>query len=205
MLIRALVLCCVLLSSFASAKAPAAGRHRHRPAVHRAFPPSRESLIAQNAEIDRLGLMRFQDDRDLEIAVALGELVHIPNTPYLVSSAIPSNRRYVRPWTLDFLNDMSTLYVQRFHKPLHVTSAVRTLKVQRSLRRWNRNAAPLHGDTASSHLAGLTVDLQRRGMTHEEILWVEDYLLYLGDEVIVEEELHQPCFHICVRGIYRGM
>jgi hypothetical protein len=78
------------------------------------------------------------------------------------------------------------------------------VKVQRKLRRHNRNAAPAEGDTASSHLAGLTVDLQRRGMTKQEIRFVERYLFYLRALGLVEpeEERRQWVFHVMVSERY---
>ena len=83
-------------------------------------------------------------------------------------------------------------------------SAVRTVKVQKKLRRHNRNAAPYEGDTASSHLAGVTVDLQRRGMTKQQITWMERYLFYMKAIGLVEpeEERRHWCFHIMVSGHY---
>ena len=81
---------------------------------------------------------------------------------------------------------------------------MRTVKVQKKLRRHNRNAAPADGDTASSHLAGVTVDLQRRGMSKDQIRWMEHYLFYMKALGLVEpeEERHQRVFHIMVSGHY---
>jgi len=114
------------------------------------------------------------------------------------------SRRYCRPWTRDFVQDISQAYYHRFHQQIQVNSAVRTVKVQKKLRRHNRNAAPAEGDTASSHLAGLTVDLQRRGMTQEQVHWMEHYLFYMKALGLVEpeEERHQWVFHIMVSGRY---
>ena len=82
---------------------------------------------------------------------------------------------------------------------------MRTVKVQTKLRRHNRNAAPAYGDTASSHLAGVTVDLQRRGMSKEQIRFVERYLFYLRALGLVEpeEERRHWCFHVMVSDRYR--
>ena len=44
------------------------------------------------------------------------------------------------------------------------------------------------GDTASSHLAGVTVDLQRRGMNKEQVRWMERYLFYMKALGLVEPE-----------------
>ena len=85
-----------------------------------------------------------------------------------IDPRLDPSRRFCRPWTLDFVNDLSQAYYNRFHQQIQVNSAVRTVKVQKKLRRHNRNAAPADGDTASSHLAGVTVDLQRRGMSKEQ-------------------------------------
>jgi len=114
------------------------------------------------------------------------------------------SRRYSRPWTRDFVQDLSQAYYHRFHEQIQVNSAVRTVKVQKKLRRHNRNAAPAEGETASSHLAGLTVDLQRRGMTQDQVHWMERYLFYMKALGLVEpeEERHQWVFHIMVSGRY---
>jgi hypothetical protein len=68
----------------------------------------------------------------------------------------------------------------------------------------NRNAAPADGDTASSHLAGVTVDLQRRGLSKQQIVWMEHYLFYMKALGLVEpeEERRHWCFHIMVSGLY---
>jgi hypothetical protein len=166
----------------------------------RAFPPSRASLLEQNAEIDRLGLQRYENDRDLSAAVERGDLVPLTST-VCVARSLPTNRRYTRPWVNSFLDSIGSAYLAQFGKQLQVNSAVRTVKVQRCLAHWNRNAAPAHGDTASSHLAGLTVDIARRGLTKKQNTWIEQFLLGLGTGIIVEEEIHQPCFHVLVKGL----
>ncbi len=81
---------------------------------------------------------------------------------------------------------------------------MRTVQVQKKLRRHNRNAAPEKGETASSHLAGITVDIQRRGMTRQQIQWTEQYILPLKNLGLVEpeEERHQWVFHVAVSGRY---
>ena len=78
------------------------------------------------------------------------------------------------------------------------------MKLQKKLRRVNRNAAPADGDTASSHLAGVTVDLQRRGLSKQQIVWMEHYLFYMKALGLVEpeEERRHWCFHIMVSGLY---
>ena len=169
------------------------------------FKPSHESLLIQNAEIDRLDLPRIQDETELEALKADGSLVPIvPGETLRIEHSLDASRRYCRPWTLDFVNDLSQAYYHRFHEQIQVNSAVRTVKVQRKLRRHNRNAAPAEGDTASSHLAGVTVDLQRRGLNKDQIRWMEHYLFYMKALGLVEpeEERRHWCFHIMVSGHY---
>jgi hypothetical protein len=169
------------------------------------FRPSQDSLLRQNEEIDRLDLPRIQDDDELEQLIASHDLVPIEEGETLrIAKGLDPSRRYCRPWTHDFVADLSDNFYRQFHDQIQLNSAVRTVKVQKKLRRHNRNAAPADGDTASSHLAGITVDLQRRGMSKEEIHYVERYLFYLNALGLVEpeEERHQWVFHIMVSDRY---
>jgi Family of unknown function (DUF5715) len=180
-------------------------RRLHWTRWHPMFRPSHESLLIQNAEIDRLELPRIQDDTELEALKADGSLVAIVASESLkIEPSLDPSRRYCRPWTLDFVNDLSQAYYNRFHAQIQLNSAVRTVKGQKKLRRHNRNAAPAEGDTASSHLAGVTVDLQRRGLTKDQIVWMEHYLFYMKALGLVEpeEERRHWCFHIMVSGHY---
>ena len=169
------------------------------------FRPSHESLLIQNAEVDRLNLPRIQDETELEALKADGSLLEIVQGESLrIDPRLDPTRRYCRRWTLDFVDDLSLAYYNRFHQQIQVNSAVRTVLVQKKLRRHNRNAAPWDGETASSHLAGVTVDLQRRGMSKEQIRWMEHYLFYMKALGLVEpeEERRQWVFHIMVSGHY---
>jgi hypothetical protein len=169
------------------------------------FRPSHDSLLRQNEEINRLDLPRIQDDDELQQLVASHDLVPIEEGETLrIAKGLDPSRRFCRPWTLDFVDDLSDNFYRQFHDKIQLNSAVRTVKVQKKLRRHNRNAAPADGDTASSHLAGITVDLQRRGMSKEEIRYVERYLFYLNALGLVEpeEERHQWVFHIMVSDRY---
>ena len=169
------------------------------------FRPSHDSLLRQNEEIDRLDLPRIQDDDELEALKTSGDLVPIKETESLkIERSLDPSRRYCRPWTRDFVQDLSEVYYAQFHQQIQLNSAVRTVQVQKKLRRHNRNAAPADGDTASSHLAGITVDLQRRGMTKEQLRFVERYLFYLNALGLVEpeEERRHWCFHIMVSDRY---
>jgi hypothetical protein len=169
------------------------------------FRPSRESLLLQNHEIDRMDLPRIQDDAELEQLKASEDLVPILAGPTLrFDPRLDPDRRYCRPWTREFLDDLSQAYYKEFRTSIQVNSAVRTVKIQKKLRRHNRNAAPAEGEIASSHLAGITVDIQRRGLSREQLKWVQDYMRPLKDQGLIEpeEERHQWVFHVMVSGRY---
>ncbi len=206
--LQILALMCLSTSTFAvthSVRHHSAHKHFRWLRWNPLFRPSHESLLVQNAEIDRLDLPRIQDETELEALKADGSLVAIvPNESLKIEPSLDPSRRYCRPWTLNFVNDLSQAYYNRFHAQIQLNSAVRTVKVQRKLRRHNRNAAPAEGDTASSHLAGVTIDLQRRGLTKDEIRWMEYYLFYMKAVGLVEpeEERRHWCFHIMVSGRY---
>ena len=183
--------------------------HKHRRWRHvywnPVFRPSHDSLLKQNAEIDRLELPRIQDDAELEQLKLEGKLVPIiPGPTIRFDPRLNADRRYCRPWTREFVEDLADAYHQQFHDQIQVNSAVRTVVVQKKLRRHNRNAAPAEGEIASSHLAGVTVDLQRRGMSKAQIHWVEAYLVPLKAAGLVEpeEERRQWVFHIMVSDRY---
>jgi len=178
--------------------------HRHvvwTPVLH----GSHDSLVRQNEEIDRLGLPRIADDQQLEGLEQEHELVAIRESRNLaIHPQLAPQDRYCKSWTREFLQDLAAAHYREFHSPVQVNSAVRTVKVQRKLRRHNRNAAPWEGDTASSHLTGVTVDLQRRGMSKDQARWMEHYLFYMKALNLVEpeEERHQWVFHVMVSGHY---
>src|ERR1700689_4342864 len=111
----------------------------HKPAHHRfrlhwtrwnpMFRPSHESLLIQNAEIDRLELPRIQDDDELEALKASGALQPIvPGETLRFDPRLDPSRRFCRPWTRDFVQDIAQAYYNRFHEQIQVNSAVRTVK-----------------------------------------------------------------------------
>ncbi len=158
-------------------------------------------MLRQNEEIDRLNLPRIMDDDQLNELIARQDLVEInEGTALRVASNLEANHRYCRPWTRDFLQDLSQSYYEQFHQPIQVNSAVRTVEQQHQLRRHNRNAAPETGEITSSHLGGLTVDLNKRGLTRKQRQWISQYVYQLQQAGVVEaaEERRQPVFHIMV-------
>jgi Family of unknown function (DUF5715) len=177
-------------------------RHPQMPAPLRG---SHEILVHQNEMADRDGLNRIQNDDDLEYLRIQRALVAIPvSTALQVDDRLPVDRRYSRPWTADFLVTLAHAHYARFHTPLQVNSAVRTVEFQQHLLHINGNAAPAEGDTASPHLTGQAVDLAKHGLSSAEIGWMRSYLLPLVAEgkIDVEEEFQQSCFHISVYKSY---
>ena len=180
---------------------PALYNKRGRLIVPRPLKGSHEILVRQNLVADRDGLDRIQDDNDLASMREQRLLVTLPLSKALdVDDRLPSDRRYCRPWTAQFLATLSRAHYARFHTPLQVNSAVRTVEFQQRLLRTNGNAAPAEGETASPHLTGQAIDLAKHGLSLTEIAWLRGYLLPLVQQgrIDVEEEFQQSCFHISV-------
>ncbi len=166
---------------------------------------SHEVLVHQNIIADVEGLSRIQDDAQLSAMVHSGDLVALPASSGLeIDPRLPLNRRYCRPWTAKFLSNLSRAHQDVFGRPLQLTSAVRTVSFQRHLARYNGNAAPTAGDTASPHLTGQAIDLGKKGMSLQEIAWMRAVLgqLQASGKLDVEEEFEQACFHISVYKTY---
>lgn len=165
------------------------------------FRPSHESMVMQNEQMASMNLPPIQNDAELEELKANGALAPFEESDHLhIAKGLPLDRAYARPWTVDFVEDVAKEYYEEFGVPLQLNSAVRTVQVQRKLRRHNRNAAPESGDIISSHLAGTTIDLQRGGLTKPQHQWLENYFANLRALGLIEpeEERRHYCFHIMV-------
>jgi hypothetical protein len=188
-------------SMIAPAMVPLVYNKRGRLIMPAALKGSHDILVHQNEMADAEGLDRIQDDDDLATKIANGQLVPIPVSAMLhVDERLPENRRYCRPWVAKFMTDIAHAHYARFHTPLQVNSAVRTVEFQERLRRTNGNAAPIDGDTASPHLTGIAVDFAKKPLSQTEIAWMRGYLLPLEQQgkIDVEEEFQQSCFHLSV-------
>jgi hypothetical protein len=175
--------------------------NRHLPPLRGSY----ESLLRQNERSDREGLERIQDDAAIDAMVTDKQLVGLPVTAGMrVDERLAGNRRYCRPWTADFLTTLGRVHYARFHSPLQVNSAVRTVDYQRHLLLVNGNAAAAEGDLASPHLTGATIDIAKKGLSPSDVGWMRAYLLPLqaAGKIDVEEEFQQACFHITVYKSY---
>lgn len=163
------------------------------------------SLERQNTRLDAEGLERIENEADLEDRIAHKLLVPIPVSGALaVNAELPPTHRYCRPWTARFLADLAREHDAAFHRPLEVSSAVRTMEYQKRLMEINGNAAPAEGDIVSPHLTGATIDIAKDGLSRNEIAWMRRRLLALqtAGKIDVEEEFRQACFHITVYKSY---
>ncbi len=180
-------------------------RHVRRLVWNPLFHGSHEMLVRENERIDELELPRITNDEELLRLEEEEELVPVESSRHIdVAANLTDSRRYARPWTRDFLEDLSQAYYEKFHTPLMVTSLVRTMEQQKKLRRHNRNAAPEEGETASTHLTGSTVDILKRGMSRKQHQWIEQYFLPLKNLGLIDpiEERRQPVFHVMVMDTY---
>jgi len=168
------------------------------------FAGSHDLLVHQNEELDKLQLPRISNDFELLNYELSQDLVPVSESDALkIAADLPDNRRYCRPWTRDFLEDFSQAFYNEFRTPIQVNSLVRTAEQQRRLRRHNHFAAPELGDTASTHLTGVTADLSRRGLTKAQYQWMREYLMPLKEAGLVEPiEERQPVLHIVVYDRY---
>lgn len=167
---------------------------------------SRASQEKQNREADREKLSRIEDDAQLERLKKGGLLVKLPETKtVIVDERLESKWRWCRRWTTAFLRDLGREYYAKFHEPIQVNSAVRTVEYQNALRKRNGNATSANGKRRSSHLTGATIDLAKRDMSSAEKKWIRRKLLDLEKRNLIEatEEGGQPCFHVMVFKNYR--
>ena len=180
-----------------------------RRTVRTAMPPplrgSYASLERQNEKTENDNLERIEDDDDLADRIERKVLVPVPASASLtINGNLPENYRYCRPWTARFLTDLARVHATAFHRPLEISSAVRTVAYQKRLMETNGNAAAAEGDIASPHLTGATIDIVKQGMSRQEMAWMRSRLLRLEQTgmIDVEEEFQQSCFHITVYKSY---
>jgi hypothetical protein len=154
--------------------------------------PTAGSLARQDAEAERLGLKRIQNDAQLHELTADGILVTIRSGRTQVTSIAP-RYRFLRPWTEATLTELAENYYFDFKMTLFVSSAVRPMTYQRRLARWNHAAA---APDKSVHPVGIAFDLPKNRLTKQQRVWLQWKLWYWTQtgRVIVEEE--RACFHV---------
>ena len=160
-----------------------------------------KSQLKQNKQADKENLTRIKDDAQLAWFKNNELLVPLPETDaLLVNTAHVSQKfRWCRPWTKKFLLSLSKKFHAKFGKKLSVNSAVRTETYQKTLRRRNSNASQ-----SSTHTTGATVDIAKKGLRINELVWLRKELLRLEGAGLIEatEEFSQAVFHIMVFKYY---
>ena len=131
------------------AVAPAFGHVRHEPRPFRAL-PHLGSVRIENEVATSLGFKRYETEREVSAGIEREELIAIPESAALKVSKLPAWRRYARPETVAFLQELADQHYSIFQRPIVVDSAVRPTDVQRRLTRRNRCAAPADGTVWSS-------------------------------------------------------
>ena len=171
-------------------------------------PPLRGSLEIlehQNQQLEAEGMERIVDDDDLNNRISQHLLVPLAESETLeVNPDLPANRRYCRSWCAKFAADLAEAHAEMFHKPIVISSAVRTIEYQKRLMRYNHNAAPAEGDIVSPHVMGATIDIAKGGLNRQEISWMRNQLAaqVAQGNIDVEEEFRQACFHITIYRSY---
>ncbi|HEV8132033.1 MAG TPA: DUF5715 family protein [Acidobacteriota bacterium] len=169
--------------------------------IARILKGTKASLCRQNLQANREKLARIEDERQLLQLRRQKKLVRLPaSKTVVIDRRLKPHYRYCRPWTSRFLLDLGGDYYRQFHKAIQVNSAVRTCAYQEKLRVVNSNAAPTHGETASPHLTGSTVDLSKKAMTPKQVGWIRGYLYRLEqkEKIDATEEFSQAVFHVMV-------
>lgn len=162
---------------------------------------NRSSQVVQNKRADADDLSRMKNVSMVRRFHKAGLLVKVPSrTKHFYTRYIPSKYSYLRPWSKLFLDRLSRQHHARFKKKLRVTSMVRTVALQNSLRKRNKNAASPYGPRRSSHLTGATLDISKKGMNAKQIDWMRRVLHSLKEKgyLYAVEEFSQPTFHIMV-------
>lgn len=162
------------------------------------FPALPQSVLLENLDADASGIPRYDNQEEVDEAIMGGELV--PFTGVAISGSLPKNRRYARPATVRFAQELSGEFYERFGKRLQIDSAVRPADCQRKLARHNHSAANWFGPAASTHERGTTFDLSRR-LSKSEWHWLACRLMYYRGRGIILVIEERKCIHVYVKNV----
>ena len=164
-----------------------------------------KSQLLQNERADQDHLSRMEDRAMMESWARLGLIVPVPaKTENFYLHQVPTQYRYVRPWTKLFLDRISRQFRRRFGRPLRITSLTRTVHYQEQLSRRNGNAASPYGKKRSSHLTGASLDISKKGLSRAQVSWLRRVLLSLHEKqyLFAIEEFYQLNYHVMVHRNY---
>lgn len=157
------------------------------------------SVARQNQLAKRDKLSRLPTLNRIRRFAKAGYLRSLSTGNFLIDAAIPEERRYARPWTIEFLNDLNDSLRINYGINLIVTSCVRDAAKQRQLqRRYGKGAAPAKGENASTHLTGAACDFSDRNLGSKEISYIKRILDPLEKSCMIDEKPHGPDFHFHV-------
>ena len=170
---------------------------------------SDESMAKQNEVADRHGFVRLKNLAELQLLVCAGALEQVLPARDKPGYYVTADRRfrYARPWGIQFLNDISKKFFDRFGKPLKITELVRTAGYQRLLvRRGMSHADGSLSERQSAHLVG-AIDISKKPLATGEVRWLRGELVYLENKSLIEatEEIYNNAFHVMVFPSYAGL
>lgn len=163
----------------------------------RSAPPLKGSLAVENKVAKKFNLTKIEDAVMLKRFVRAGLLIRIPPSTDSFWLDVPRWRSYARPWAGKFLKELSDNFAKRFSgKRLKITSLIRPARYQRWLEREDISDA----DGRSTHPTGSALDISRRPMTEEQILWMRCILGRRQREGRINaiEEFRNNAFHVMV-------
>lgn len=168
------------------------------------FVGGKEKQSYQNELAFALGATILGYDKDIEKEIQAGYMVR------LYDSACHYNDKdlgsgyhdrelmyYIRPQVVEWLNNISCRYRDKFGKRIKVTSLVRTHGRHAQIQGWNPNAAQ---EIPTAHLTGYSLDVSKKGMSSAELAWMRQALAEMvrRREIVVIEEMYILNFHIFV-------
>ena len=160
----------------------------------------------QNERANIYNLSRMQNSAMIQRFYRAGLLDSVPyrTGSYYLYDIAPAYR-YLRPWSKLFLDRLSQEFYARFGQPLRVTSLIRTVNSQIRLSHFDPDAASATGPNRSAHLTGAAMDISKRFMSYQEVLWMRSVLYQLKQEGVIYaiEEFVEPDFHVMVYPTYR--
>lgn len=164
---------------------------------------SPESQMRQNAVADYYGLVRIENDEQLEEMIRSGQLVKIPNSIGIkTDERLKERLRYVLPCVADWLIELGKKFHEKFGTEIQINSGVRTISYQDYLISvlGNPNAAPVIGAKRSVHLTGAAIDIAKLPLTKEQLVWLRKYLVNeeMNYKAEITEEFRQAVFHAMV-------
>ncbi len=166
-----------------------------------------KALAKENEIADARGLKRIEDIFELSNAIRSRFLVRVERSDdFYLDQNLLDGLHYAHPDAIAYLEEISEAYGEAFavpqHKPLKITSLVRTEVYQRRLAKKNHNAAK--GDALENrtvHTTGYAFDIGTKGLTQQQILWLADYLaegIRQSRVLAIYEHKAQQDFHIFV-------